>query len=217
MPTQCLPTLTDIERIWKELEPRGFFLVQGLDHFRRTKKDVQLIAPYPRVGAELGFSFQKDDLTLTMWTSWVPGLPEGRSEDSGWVVIEQAGDAKYFLPLHRTKNFVDHFIMEAKIARCRIRHRPECFCKTPMSIVYGKGLGARFWRCPHRHLIPSDTSWDTPAFLAALPAEARQYLRRRRRSRKRWQKRRKNDGMPIRVAMLKRKGWKKKNLPVTGF
>jgi len=194
---------------------RNFFPVQGLDHFRRTKKDERAIAPGPRTGAELGFAYQKNDLTVVVWTSYVPGTARARQQDSGWLVIEEWGQARYYVRLNRTRNFVPNILMEAKIARLRIRLRPSCeHCQKAMVIAWGKGRGARYWRCA---LCYARAPWDTPKFLEALPPEARRYLDRRRRARERWYRICRKNGKPIREAMMRRKKWGRVKLQVRGF
>ena len=198
-----------------ELVTRRFYPVQGLEHFRKTKKDVRVIPPRPREGAELGFVFQKDDLTVIVWTTWLLASQKARDVDCGWVLIEQKGSGIYFVPVKRTKSFIANLLMEAKIARCRVRNRPMCAsCHAPMIIVRGSGLGSRYWKCPQGH---SRKEWDTEEFLAELSEDAKQHLARRRRSRKRWQDKLHEVGEPIRQAMLRRKTWQRVKLPPTGF
>jgi len=205
----------DIERIAQELTARGFFPVQGLDHFRSTTKDECAIPPRPRDGAELGFVFQKDDLAVVVWTTWLLSRGDAREDDCGWVLIEQGNEGIYFIPVHRTKHFVERLLMEAKIARCRVRNRPICLrCGERMSISRGNGLGSRYWRCTR---CRASNEWDTDAFLTVLPAEAKQHLARRRNRRERWYDACRKNGKPIRQAMLRRKPWRKAKLPISGF
>lgn len=215
MPKKVLPTGGDIDHIAQELMARGFYPVQGLEHFRRMTKDERIIPSGPREGAELGFVFQKNDLAVVVWTTWLLSCGEARGNDCAWVVIEQNGEGVYFIPIHRTKNFAQRFLMEAKIARCRVRSRPLCpECGKYMKITSGEGLGSRYWHCPRDH---KSTEWDTAAFLAQLPDEARQHLARRRRSRERWYDVCRRSGKLIRQAMLRRKPWRRTKIPVVGF
>jgi hypothetical protein len=215
VPEKYLPGRRDMEVIAAELLQRDFIPVQGLQHFRRVTKDERAFPPRPREGAELGFVFQKDDLTVVIWTTWLLSRGWARDRDSGWVVIEEGSKGKYFLPVHRTQWFVDRLLMEAKIARFRICHRPHCsVCGAPMTILRGKGLGARYWSCPKGH---KRAPWDTEPFLMDLPIEARQHLARRRRYRELRYRRLRKEGKPIRTAMLRRKPWKRVQLPVSGF
>ena len=221
MPKKVLPTSMDLRRIVDELvfsmdgKRRGFYPVQGLEHFHKTTKDERAVAPRPRKGAELGFVFQKNDLAVVVWTSWLLAEAAAREKDCGWVVIEEAGKGVYYIPLHRTRNFTARLLMEAKIARCRVRHRPSCsVCGKPMSIVRGEGAGSRYWRCPKGC---TRETWDTKPFLADLPAGAKQYLRRRRKQRERWYAVCRSLGNPIRQAMFFRKAWEIIKLPIAGF
>lgn len=210
--TKNLPTSYAIDRITDELLKRKFEPVQGLERFRRTAKDERAIPPRPRYGAELGFTFQKDNLTVVVWTSWLLANGYARKRDCGWVLIEQDGRGMYYYPVRRGKNFVERILMEAKIERLRVRHRPECpKCNEPMRIVRGRGLGSRYWRCLK---CRARESWDTPGFLAGLPLDAKRYLDCRRRARRIWQARMRREGKPIRQAMLRRKPWRKVKLPV---
>jgi hypothetical protein len=215
MPPKVLPTRADIRTIINELVPRKFKFVQGLEHFRETTKDEKAIAPNPRIGAELGFVYTKDNLTVCAWTTWLLFTDRAREKDSGWVVIEQDGVGIYYVKVHRTKNFAKHLLIEARIAVWRLRTRPTCpVCARPMRIEYGKGRGSRYWRCPFRH---SRVSWDHETFLNGLSKEAKQHLRRRRRQRETWYKKCRKFGKPIREAMFRRRAWRRIKLPVTSF
>ncbi len=216
MPPKVLPTREGLGWIWNDhLKELGFFITEGLTHFYRTVKSVRAEAPSFREGAELGFGWQDRELTVIGWSSYVPSLRRARESDHGWIVIEQDGDPVYFVPLNRTKKFVSNFDIEHRIARLRIAYRPTCpVCKERMRIVRGKGLGSRYWRCPARH---ARAPWDTEAFLAALPPEAKRYLARRRAARERWQKICRKLGKRIRQAMLIRRKWRKAPMLPEGF
>ena len=217
MPKKFLPHEDDLARLKEELvdRGRGFFMVEGLQHLRRTRHDVRALAPRPQSGGELGFAFQNYDLTIIVWTTWVPAWRAAREDDSGWVVYEEQGRLRYALPVHRTKNFAKHLLMEAKIARLRVRLRPSCHtCQRRMMIAYGKGMLSRFWRCPFRH---EHMPWDTKEFLQALPPEAMKHLRRRRRAHERWLEICRKAGKPIGAAVLRRRAWRVVSLPVVGF
>jgi hypothetical protein len=217
MPPKVLPTQGSIHEMSEVLRPRGFYPVQGLEHFRIRTKDERAVAPHPRKGAELGFAVDKDDLTVVVWTSWLPHLQCAREKDCGWIIIEQAGKRKYCLSLHRTKNFAKHMIIEAKIARCRIRTRPTCkVCGVGMGIARGKAMGSRYWRCPAYH---ARESWDHEEFLKVLSSnpQAMRYLACRRRQREAWYEKCRKAGKPIRQAVFRRKGWKRFPLPIAGL
>ena len=214
MPPKVLPDGDGINRIFDELTQRKFYAVQGLQHFRGSTKDEYAILPRARSGAELGFVFRKDDLSVVVWTTWLRASGNARNHDCGWIVIEEAGKGKYFLPIYRTKGFVDHFIIEAQIARCRVRTRPTCpVCKARMEIARGKGIGSRYWRCPLRH---ARESWDHEAFLSVLPPFAKKHLSRRRRQRWAWYEKCREAGKPIRQAVFLRRAWRRSAYPVSG-
>jgi len=207
------------------LVPRHFGTAQGLEHFRRTsEQSQQTTPPHPRAGRELAFVYEEkpaspadksDDLTVVVWTSYLLASGRARKKDCGWVVIESAGVGRYFIPVHRTKNFVKHILLEAQIARCRVRTRPRCpVCGVRMEITDGKGIGARYWRCPDKH---ARESWDHDVFISALPPEAKQHLLRRRRQRAAWYRKCRKAGKPIRQAVLRRRGWVRTSLEVPDF
>ena len=216
MPSKVLPTREEFGWIWKDhLKDLGFFITEGLTHFYHSTKNVRAEAPSFREGAELGFGWQDRELTTIGWTSYVPSLRRARENDRGWIVIEQDGDPVYFIPLNRTGKFVSNFDTELRIARLRIAYRPSCpVCKERMKIAMGKGLGSRYWRCPARH---ARESWDTEAFLVALPPGAKRYLFRRRAARERWQNICRRLGKKIRQAMLIRKKWRRISVLPDGF
>jgi hypothetical protein len=216
MPPQVLPTQVGIREVFDVLIPRHFSTAEGLEQFHASTRNLRAIPPHPRVGRELAFVYpekhmddQSDDLAAVLWTTWLLSTHRARSEDCGWLIIEEAGVKKYVVPIHRTKNFIAHAILEAQIARLRIRTRPRCpTCATRMSITFGQAMGSRYWRCPfHR----DRKDWDHEAFLKELEKhpEAARYLARRRKQRGRWQDQCRKAGKPIRQAVLLRKKWRK--------
>jgi hypothetical protein len=215
MPPQVLPVAADVQEMRKVLVLRYFYTAQGLEHFRASTKNQRAIPPHPREGRELAFIYDEaseandgsHNLAVVVWTTYLFALGRARENDCGWVVIEEAGVGRYFIPVHRTKNFTKHLILEAQIARCRVRTRPTCpVCAARMEIENGKGIGARYWRCPSKH---SRETWDHPAFMDALTPEAKQHLRRRRGQRAAWYKKRRKAGKRIRQAVFLRHGWVK--------
>lgn len=217
MPPKVLPVRQNIQEMIDVLAPRGFYPVYGLQRFRERTKDEYAIPPRPRKDAELGLAFDKDDLGVVAWTTWLPASQQARENDRGWIIIEQAGKRRYVLSLRRTKNFTQHMILEARIARCRVRTRPVCeTCKVGMNIVYGRGIGARYWRCP---ICRARESWDHKRFLEVLSSEpeAARYLARRRKKRDAGQEKCRKAGKPIRQEIFIRKGWVRIKLPVTDF
>jgi|GEM_PF-2113336 len=216
MPAQYLPIESAIQLLEIELvRKRGFTKKVGLCHFREATKDETLIPPRVRPGRELGFVFTKDRFTAVIWTGWLPGEKRSREQDSGWIVIEEDGKGIYFSQLRRTRNFIDRILMEAKIARARIRTRPDCpRCGNAMSIVHGKGLGSCYWRCK---ACQTREGWDHEAFLKQLSKEALDYLARKRKRRRTYYQKRRGLGLPIRSAVFTRKKWIRKGIPIEGF
>lgn len=209
------PNKSDFKEIAEELFQRRFVHGVGLQFFRQQSLDERVYPGRLRSGRESGFRFQYRNLAVVVWTTWLNDLDRAREKDSGWVVIEQDGRAVYFVPVSRTAKFKDRLLMEAKIARLRIKSRPNCpDCQEPMRIVMGRGLGSRFWKCPKGH---ARASWDSDDMLSKLPVEARKYLLKRRKARLRYYRRLRKLGKPIRTAMLKRKGWKRAPLPPIDF
>lgn len=216
MPPKALPREEDIIQLSRILVAKGFSPIQGLEHFRKATKEERVVPPRPREGAELGFLFQRNDLAVVVWTSWLLHDKKAREKDRGWVVIEQRERGVYFLPINRTKYFIDRLIMEASIARFRVLRRPICKrCQTPMRIVHGNGLGSRFWRCPYHYR--HSASWDSPFFERDLPLEAKQHITKRRRRREVQYEKCREAGKPIRQAMLRRIGWRRVTLPPSAF
>jgi hypothetical protein len=211
-----------MREIFDVLVPRHFYTAQGLDHFRHVSAgDQWVVPPRPREGRELAFVYdekpprdkdESDDLSVVAWTTYLLAAGYARKKDCGWVVIDEAGIGRYFIPIHRTKNFKKHLLLEAQIARCRVRTRPRCpICGTRMKIANGENPGARYWRCHAGH---ASETWDHQALKDALTPEANKHLLRRRKQRDAWYEKCHKAGKPIRQAVLRRRGWVKVKIAV---
>jgi hypothetical protein len=210
-PAKVLPSKEDFDFLQTELRRRGFREITGSE-FHRDFKRLGLVAPRPRKGRETGFVFTANQLTVKIWTTWLSDKLEAREEDAGWVLIVDRDSARYFCrPLHRTKNFVRNLLRHAWIAWWRVLHRPLCpECKQFMDIAYGRGIGARYWRCNrlanHSSGKPENVDWDIN-----LPPRAKKYVEEWRRERRRYLLRRRREGKPENPARFRRKRWVKTN------
>ncbi len=211
MEAKYVVTQADIDFIVRELRRRSFFPTLGLDRFRRANPGMTAIAPGPRARAEFGLVYEREDLAVVVWTSWLPAESKPRRRDCGWVIIEERGTKRYALPVPRREGFAARIVMEARIARMRVRFRPFCEqCSLPMGICYGKGRGSRYWRCPQ---CRATESWDSKALFSQLPQEAKEHLAKRRDRRERWYEECRANGKPIRAAMMRKKPWRSESVP----
>ena len=173
---------------------------------RRDHRRLDLHAPSPRVGSEVGFTYTANGLTVVVWTSYIRSEGRARDQDSGWVLIKEGDHRKYVArPMMRTKNFLKKLIAWAAVAKLRVEKRPLCpICQAHMGIVRGKGFKSRYWRCDRRDLHPKPTwaSWDQE-----LPLEALRFVRSERRTRARYEKRLKEEGKQFGAALQNRLGW----------
>ncbi len=172
------------------------------DHWR-----LELEAPSPREGREVGFVYTANGLTAVVWTSYDRSLGRARDTDSGWVLIKEGDHRKYVArPMRRTKNFLHTLLTYAAIARLRVQNRPLCpICQAHMSIVNGKGFKSRYWQCtkPEFHKRPTRLPWDV-----GLPSEAIKFLQTERRARARYRKKLLEQGKSPGSALKSRIGWK---------
>lgn len=157
-----------------------------------------LVAPRPRRGKEVGFSFAANGLEVRVWTTFLASLGHERDSDEGWVLIKQGDSVRYFSrPMHRTEHFLRRLYERAQIARLRVINRPLCpECRARMQIAFGEGLKSRFYICKRtdRHVSrrPICCGWDY-----GLPPKALEFVRKER-------KRRSGTG----AALRKRRAWK---------
>lgn len=169
------------------------------------------------VGEETAFVYSADrpdkpnDLKVFVWTTYLSWKNESRDSDAGWILITQAGQARYFAhPLMRTKNFLITLIRLAWIARWRVINRPVCpQCQRFMKIAYGWAIKSRYWRCDyrisHHPYKPVFLPWDI-----GMPPKAFAFLKKRRKVRRKYREGRKRAGKPNNVAMLYRLKRKKR-------
>jgi len=159
----------------------------------------------------MGFILTANGLTVYVWTTWLEESRQAREEDTGWVLILEGKEVKYFAqPVHRTKNFVENLLNRAWIARWRVLNRHQCCeCGQFMSIAQGRHLKSRYWRCDNKtkhkggRIVRLD--WDH-----LLPRKTLAYVRGLRKHRERYRERRRAEGKPTDVAMLRRKPWQQK-------
>lgn len=172
-------------------------------------------------GRETAFVYSADkldkpnDLEVFIWTTYLSWKKESRDIDAGWILITQAGRARYFAhPLMRTKNFLITLIRLAWIARWRVINRPtcpQCPDQRYMKIAYGWAIKSRYWRCDyksqHHPYKPVFLPWDY-----GMPPKALAFLKKKRKIRRKYRDSRKKAGKPNNVAMLNRRKWKRLRL-----
>lgn len=208
MPKQVLPDRVAFAYLGKKLLNWGFRRISDKEFIDRYKV-LGLMAPRPREGGrEVGFVFEANDLTVTVWTTWLRIEQRARKTDAAWVVISDKENVFYFShPIHRTKNFVRTLLRQAWIARFRVKNRPSCpKCGKFMEIAEGKGAKARYWRCSNKSKHDNKKNvhldWDY-----GLPPKAKNYLKSLRKRRAAYRKKRRKLGLPVDVARRKRIPW----------
>lgn len=208
MPEQVLPTVESFSRFEEELKKRGFRKISK-GEFKKQYLRLGLKAPRPRHGREVGYTFHANQYTVVVWTTWIEREQSAREEDAGWVLIAKDDEVLYFShPLHRTKNFINNLLMQARIACWKVRNRPLCpECKNFMDIVKGQALKQRFWKCSRSELHKGGKNrfrdWDY-----GLPEEAIKYLKPLRKRRAKYYAALRAVDKEPHKAMLKRKKWR---------
>ncbi len=172
--------------------------------FRRDFERLDLRAPSPREGREVGLQFFANGLQVVVWTTFLIGQDYARDQDAGWVLIKDGDRARYFKIFHRTKNFLHRLGCYAVIAKERAVLRPLCpKCRRRMNIVYGKGMKSRFWGCTSRsHAEPAWLSWDH-----GLPEAMLKFLKKDRRNSARRRAQSRAEGKSPGAAIHRRIGW----------
>jgi len=205
MPKRVLPDAEAFARFTSALERQGFRKLSSTE-FKKDFARLELIAPSPREGREVGFSYAANGLEVRVWTTFLAREGRARDSDAGWVLIKEGDTPRYFSrPFPRTKNFLHRLLWAASIARWRVEHRPLCpECRARMRIAYGSGVKSRFWRCTRTlHEKPVFLSWDYQ-----LPQAALDFLRPLRNERKRYNARLRAEGREPGAAIQRRRGWK---------
>lgn len=206
MPIKVLPDAEAFASFTRALERQGFRKLSPTE-FKKDFTRLELIAPSPREGREVGFSYAANGLEVRVWTTFLVREGRARDEDAGWVLIKEGDTPRYFSrPFSRTKNFLHTLLWSASIARWRVEHRPLCpACHGRMRIAFGSGFKSRFWQCvrPSIHREPVFLSWDYK-----LPQEALDFLNPIRKARARYNKKLRAEGKEPGAAQRRRKGWK---------
>ncbi len=200
MPKQVLPTAEEFAVFFNELEWRSFRRITSSES-RLTAMRLGLVAPSPRDGREVGYTYTANGLTVCVWTTYDAVEGCARDSDAGWVLIAQGDRVKYFSrPIHRTKNFLRNLLGHARIARTRVMHRPLCpTCRRMMDITLGQGLKSRYWSCAKHN---EHQSWDL-----GLGPEALAFVERYRKEHARYRARVRAAGREPGAALAKRRGW----------
>lgn len=207
MPEKVLPDIESFEAFERSLLKRGFRKIAKKE-FGRDKERLGLTSPSPRKGRETGFIFSASGLTVVVWTTFLEAEGVARDQDSGWVLIREGDEARYFArPMMRTKNFLHRLLLAACIAKVRIENRPLCpTCKAFMKITEGQHLKQRYWSCCNGHgkvTLP----WDH-----SLPPLVLEYLKDIRKERARYRRKLAKEGKTPGKALLKRTPWTMKRL-----
>lgn len=150
MPKKVLFSLDDFQFISRELERLGFRKIEPGEFYDRIR-NLKFQGFRPKKGRETGFEFRAKSLVVTVWTTWLEEEGNPRDSDEGWIAItSESGRRLYFShPLHRTRNFVVNLLMQARIARWRVKNRPSCSqCGEPMNIAGGRRREKNQPRCP---------------------------------------------------------------------
>lgn len=218
MPPKYYPSPHEFERFHEGIRGLGFREITRPE-FKNDFIRLGLVAPRPRKGREVGYSFHANQLTVRVWTSWLTeeeweraGEPEReagiREKDSGWVLISQDDEARYFChPLHRTKNFLENLTIRARITRDRVIMRPLCpRCFYFMDIARGIGIGSRYWRCDsvelHENERYASLDWDW-----GLSEDDVRFVQADRKTRRKYREELRRQGKVVEPAIFVRKAW----------
>lgn len=204
MPKQVLPNAESFASFRKSMLARGFREIYR-DEFVKNFTRLELRAPSPRRGREVGFIFSANGYDVVVWTTYIEAEQMARKSDAGRVLIKDGDRVVYHSrPKHRTKNFLHNLLLAAAIARSRVIHRPLCpKCGAYMHVRPGKGLKARYYRCQaSSHPTPVNLPWDH-----GLPDEVMKKVIKSRRDRKPHVDKLAAKGLKPGAALKKRRKW----------
>ncbi len=202
-----MPNPIEFEIFESRLTGFGFRPVSSAEVGRDILK-FGLKPPRQRSGKEAGYVYSDNGLDVYVWTTWLRDEGEAREEDAGWVLI--VGDDKILYsshPIHRTKNFLDNLLNQARVARIRVRYRPKCpQCGEFMMVVHGRVLKSRYWYCGNKTQHPTRKfvvcNWDTP-----LPLGMKLYVKIARHKRAQYRQKLAEEGKVVTPAITTRKRW----------
>lgn len=207
-------TENDFLNFKKKILAEGFRQIEPYEFYTELRiADVEKHTP--TLGREEGFIFYALGLEVRVWTSFVIAKGGVRKPDSGWVVIREHGEAKYFAPqMYRTKNFFKRLFRWAVICSEHIKARPICQEHTRyMSIAHGKQY-QYYWKCGGgKHQENGGTflfvRWDI-----GLSEESLKFVKKKRETRRKYNLKRKREGKkPFGEKRKNRKVWRKRNPP----
>lgn len=208
MPKQVLPNATAFKKFKHALLRRGFRQLSRTE-LRSDFKRLDLKAPSPREGREVGFRFDAGGHTAIVWSTFDEALGSARDKDAGWVLIREGDKVRYFSRPHsRTRNFLHNLLESACIAQQRMLNFPICpECRARMKIARGPAIKSRYYICrmiaSHVSRRPVRLSWDH-----GLPALVLERVQKRRKKRQSYQEKLRKEGKAPSVALRRRIGWK---------
>ncbi len=180
------------------------------NEIREQLRQLKKRSPRHVEGREAGFQFDGRGLSLRVWTTYLETEEKLREEgtDSGWVLIIQNSQAVHFSrPALRTKNFLLNLYRRVWINWRRVSYRPSCpECGEYMNIKRGRHLKQRYWSCEQWKLHKAKRK-RTLDFNFALPPEAKKWIQKVYKKRKKYNAKVKEAGKQPHTAMLKRKKW----------
>ena len=201
MPKKILPDKSDFKHFCGDMKRYGFRIIGGIDFYKSFQR-LGLSNFRGRFGREVGFTFSANGLNVFVWTTFLTVEDVARDEDSGWVLITNGDQVKYFShPLMRTAGFLKKLLKYAIIAKRRVQNRPLCpVCKGFMKIVRGRGLKSRYWKCPKHHSQVKD-------FDNGLTEKMKNFLKAERKARRHYRANLKKQGKKVTPAILIRHPW----------
>jgi hypothetical protein len=208
MPKKVLPTPEVFREIEEYLKRHGF--ESPCPESLARERTCKLVPPRRVDGRETPFVFRKNGLEAWIWTSWRKDENRARENDPAWAIIVQSNTLRYARePIKRTAKFKENLLNWAWIVWRRVNERPKCrACGLFMQIAYGRGMGARFWKCSNVRAHMSGKAvcldWDFN-----MPRKAKKLLKKRRRAKERYRARQRARGKDPFAARKSRKRWGK--------
>ena len=210
MPAKVLPSAEAFGKFREAMMGLGFRELLPIE-FKKDWWRLRLVAPSPREGREVGFSYTANGLEVRVWTTFLASEGSAREKDEGWVLIKSGDRARYFThPLRRTKHFLRRLYFWAQVVRFRVLDRPLCpVCGAYMRIAFGKAPKSRYWHCMriarHQAGRPVWVDWDYA--LRSRP-KALAFVLKERKKRERYRDKAREEGRPLGAALRRRRGWR---------
>lgn len=207
-------TVDDYLFLDEELRGIGYSVITKSDKSKDFFR-LELQAPRPIKGSEIGYRYSNNEYTAKIWTSFLPAEQKFRDtgEDAMWPIITQADELAYSAkPIYRkSREDLMKTLRYAWVNKWKIDNIPLCPCCNARMVIFRKANSRRYmYACKKKGAHP-DNKWRFRSWDYGLKEKAQAFVDIRRAATARYKEKMKALGKDPKPAAKIRKRWLPKN------